>query len=85
MPKEDGQFKKGVAKGRPKGTPNKLTKSVRDTVLQVFNEMQKDEDHSLKKFAQKYPRDFYAIAAKLIPTEIKATVNNVIKVKITDE
>lgn len=85
MAREDGQFKKGSARGRPKGTPNKLTKSVKETVLAVFNEMQKDDDNNLKKFAQKFPRDFYAIAAKLIPTEITGTVKNVIKVKITDE
>lgn len=74
MPSKDTQFKKGTAPGRPKGTPNKLTKSVKETVLKVFTELQLDKKHNLKAFAKKYPRDFYNIAAKLIPTEIAARV-----------
>lgn len=56
--------------GRPKGTPNKLTKTVKETVLSVFNDLQKDKRHNLTAFAKAHPRDFYAIAAKLIPTEM---------------
>ena len=66
-------FEKGN-KGKPKGTPNKLTKTVKETVLAVFNQMQDDPKVNLAKFAQDYPRDFYAIAAKLIPTEVKGEV-----------
>jgi hypothetical protein len=73
MPKEDTQFKKGAA-GRPKGVQNKLTKTVKETVLAVFNDIQDDPKVNLLKFAQTYPRDFYAIAAKLIPTEVNANV-----------
>ena len=65
-------FKKG--EGRPKGAQNKLTKTVKETVLSVFNELQGDEKHNLIAFAKKHPRDFYQIAAKLIPTDIKADV-----------
>lgn len=85
MPREDGQFKKGVAKGRPKGAVNKLTRTVRDTVLSVFNDLQDDPKANLTSFAKRYPRDFYAIASKLIPTEIKGEVTKVIKVKVTNE
>lgn len=66
-------FKKGNS-GKPTGTQNKLTRTVKETVLAVFNELQADPKHSLKSFAEKNPRDFYNIAAKLIPTEVKATV-----------
>lgn len=66
--------------GRPAGTQNKLTKTVKETVLSVFNELQDDAENNLIKFAQKYPRDFYQIAARLIPTEITGTVKTVIKV-----
>ena len=66
-------FKPGNA-GKPPGTLNKLTRTVKETVLAVFNELQDDPKHSLKTFAQKYPRDFYNIAAKLIPTDLKATI-----------
>ena len=74
MPKEDTQFKKGTAPGRPAGVKNKLTRTVKETVLEVFNELQSDPKHSLEAFARKYPRDYYQIAAKLIPTEVKAEV-----------
>lgn len=85
MAREDGQFKKGVAKGRPKGAVNKLTRTVRETVLSVFNDLQDDPKSNLEAFAKKYPRDFYAIASKLIPTEVTGKVEKVIKVRVTDE
>lgn len=73
-------FVKGEAKGRPKGTPNKLTRTVRETVLQVFNDLQKDKEHNLEAFAKDNPKEFYQIAAKLIPTEITGTTTQVFKV-----
>lgn len=72
-------FEKGKEKtgGRQPGVQNKLTKTVKEVVLQVFNELQESEDNNLTAFAEKYPRDFYAIAAKLIPTEINAKLNKI--------
>ena len=77
-------FKKGEG-GRPKGAQNQLTKTVKETVLSVFNELQGDEKNNLKSFAEKYPRDFYQIAAKLIPTELTGTVKTIINVIDEDE
>lgn len=71
MPFEKGHKKIG---GRQKGSENKLTKTVKETVLGVFNDIQSDPNVNLMQFAKDYPRDFYAIAAKLIPTEIQAQV-----------
>ncbi len=61
-----------LGKGRGKGNPNKITKTIRTAVETVFNEMQEDETkkYSLKKWAQENPKDFYLIAAKLIPSQI---------------
>jgi len=67
------RFKKGEG-GRPVGAKNHLTKTVKERVLEVFNDLQEDEQANLFAFAQKNPRDFYNIAAKLIPTEVKAQV-----------
>lgn len=69
-------FKEGHKKtgGRQKGSTNKLTKTVKETVLAVFNDLQSDPKVNLLAFARNYPRDFYAIAAKLIPTEVSASV-----------
>ena len=66
-------FKPGN-KGKPKGAVNHLTRTVKETVLDVFNKIQGDRNNNLEAFAKKYPRDFYAIAAKLIPMDIKAKV-----------
>lgn len=75
-------FKKGRPKtgGRKPGAQNKLTTTVKQHVLDVFNDLQADKKHNLKAFARKHPRDFYTIAAKLIPTEIKGSAS---KVKIS--
>lgn len=66
--------------GRPAGTPNKLTKTVKETVLAVFNDLQEDPKANLGEWAKKETTEFYRIAAKLIPTEITGTVKTVIKV-----
>ena len=69
-----GKFKPGEG-GRPKGSENKLTRSVKDTVLAVFNELQTEPKVNLKDWAKQRPTDFYNIAAKLIPTEVKANID----------
>lgn len=76
MAKEDTQFKPGEG-GRPPGVQNKLTRTVKEAVLLAFNTLQENEEHNLDAFAKKYPRDFYNIAAKLIPTEVQAKIANV--------
>lgn len=67
MPFEKGKEKTG---GRQKGVENKITRTVKETVLTVFNDLQLDNRNNLLAFAKKYPRDFYQIASRLIPTEI---------------
>lgn len=69
-------FQKGNP-GKKPGTKNKFTSTVKETVLAVFNDLQGDRRANLKTFARKYPRDFYQIAAKLIPTEISAKVSKI--------
>lgn len=76
-------FKEGHKKigGRKKGSTNLLTRTVKEVVLETFNHLQEDDEasYSLKKFAKSNPKDFYNIAAKLIPTEmaVKAEVTNI--------
>jgi hypothetical protein len=77
-------FEKGKAIGRPLGVKNKLTKTVKETVLKVFNELQKDPKKNLLEFGKKHPIQFYQMAAKLIPTEITGTSTQVIRVLSLD-
>lgn len=63
-----GKFEKGNS-GRPSGTPNKLTKTIKESLMFVFNELQDDPKHNLLAFAKKYPREFYTLVVKLIPYE----------------
>lgn len=77
-------FEKGNS-GRPVGAKNKLTTTVKETVLAVFNKLQDDPKANLEAFAKKHTRDFYQIAAKLIPTELTGTVKQIINVVDTDE
>lgn len=75
-----GRIKPGSG-GRPKGTTNHLTKTVKETVLAVFTALQKDKKANLKAWAKQEPTEFYKIAAKLIPTEFTGSVKQVIIVK----
>lgn len=70
---EKGKIKQG---GRVKGTPNVLTRTVKETVLAAFNELQKDPKANIVDWGKKNPGMFYQIAAKLIPTELNATLES---------
>lgn len=75
MARSDTTFKKGnKVGGRTKGTPNKVTRTVKETVLDVFLKLQAMPAHNLEAFAKNNPVQFYMIAAKLIPTEVTAAV-----------
>lgn len=73
------KFKKGEKRtkgGRKAGTPNKLTKTVREAFEATFNEMQQGKGpETLANWAKENPTEFYKLAAKLIPQEINANVN----------
>lgn len=75
----------GNPEGRSKGTPNKLTKTVREKVLNVFNELQEDPKTCLLAWAKEEPTEFYKIASKLIPTELNATITEkIIEVEVKE-
>lgn len=72
-------FKKGEG-GRPKGAVNKVTRTVKDALHAAFEELQNDPKVKLVEWGKANPTEFYKLAAKLIPTEITATVDtNTIK------
>jgi len=54
--------------GRVAGTPNKLSSTVKDNVITVFNELG-GTDH-MKTWASDNPTQFYNIYSKLLPLEV---------------
>lgn len=73
-----GKFVKGGT-GRPPGAKNVVNRTVKETVLEVFNKLQQGKN-SLEAWAEEEPTEFYKIASKLIPTELTGTVKKTIVV-----
>lgn len=71
--------------GRQPGTKNKISASLRDAFLQVFEEMQEDEDFCLKSWAQENLTEFYKIISKLLPQDFTGDFYTVIEVKMKDD
>lgn len=74
------EFKKGHERkgGRKKGTPNKFTSTIKEAVMLAFQQLQNDPKANLLEWGRKNPKDFYQIAAKLIPTEITGSIEQTI-------
>lgn len=68
-------FEKGNP-GKPKGAKNKLTITVRERVLDVFQELQSDPKANMVAWAKQEPTEFYKIAAKLIPMDLTTNGEN---------
>jgi hypothetical protein len=82
-------FKKGEPRpekaGRKEGSQNKLTVTIKECVLDVFNRLQGEPKVNMFDWAKTEPTEFYKIAAKLIPAEITAKVEGkIITVKTND-
>lgn len=56
--------------GRQKGTPNKMTKNVKEALVEAFERMGGVE--SLIAWGQDNPDEFYKLWIKLLPNEVKA-------------
>jgi hypothetical protein len=61
--------KKASDKKTPRG-PGQFTKTVKETVLAAFEDLQKDPVVNIIAWGKGNPTEFYKIAAKLIPTEV---------------
>lgn len=71
--------KKGTPKtgGRKKGTPNKLTTDVRETILAALNQVGGIE--YLATVARTHPQAFCALIGRVLPTQVAGDKDQPIK------
>jgi hypothetical protein len=62
--------------GRTKGTPNKLSSTVKANVVAVFDDLNGEDLRHMKEWARENPTQYYNLYAKLLPTEIEAEVEH---------
>jgi hypothetical protein len=65
-----------AGKGRPKGALNKTTVAMKEAVLGVYSDLQEaagGEHAHFKAWAEQNPTDFYKIASKLPPMDIRGS------------
>jgi hypothetical protein len=64
--------------GRKEGTPNKVTRSMKETLQDTLAWLQLQPRSNMREWANENPTEFYRIASKLLPTEINANVQSVV-------
>ena len=66
--------------GSRKGVPNKITKTVKEAFEAAFKDAQADPDDPahLARFRKENPKEFIAACSKLIPAEVKGTMDHTI-------
>jgi hypothetical protein len=62
-----------AGKGRPKGTPNKITASVKAALSEAFDQL--GGVPSLVAWGLENPSAFYPLWAKMLPAEVDVTSN----------
>ena len=66
--------------GRKKGVPNKLSGSVKQNIVGVFDKIGGRE--KMAKWAEENQTDFYRLYGRLAPTEIEANVKGKVIVNL---
>ena len=76
------KFEKGHVKigGRVKGTPNRVTRTVREALHMSFQEL--GAERYLIHLANKQPKAYAALLAKTIPTEITGANGAPLQVRV---
>lgn len=67
-----GGFRPGA--GRKPGAQNRVTRTIKNTIESVFIKLQRDPTVNLRAWAKSNPTEFYKLAARLIPQEVKSQV-----------
>lgn len=71
---------KTSGQGRPKGTPNKITKQLKDMILGALDDAGGQE--YLKRQAEENPGPFLALIGKVLPVTLAGDSNNPIVVQL---
>ena len=69
-----------AGKGRPKGAINKNTAAVKDMIKQALEE--KGGVTYLKEQADEHPVAFLALLGRILPTEIKGSLDSTVVIKV---
>jgi hypothetical protein len=72
-----------AGKGRPKGSPNKTTASVKAALTEAFDKLGGVD--SLVSWAQEQPAEFYKLWGRLAPTEVQADVKGGLVIRVVRE
>lgn len=67
--------------GRKPGVKNHNTKAIKKTYAEAFTSLQQDPKHSLSTWAKKHPTDFYKLAVRFIPDEIRQLLIKTMKIQ----
>ena len=59
--------------GRPPGVPNKISGTVKENIIDVFNKLGGVD--RMTEWAMESPTQFYALYAKLLPTQVESDLH----------
>lgn len=68
--------------GRPKGSPNKRTAAIRDMIVSAL-ERAGGEDYLFEQ-AQKDPKTFLSLVAKVMPTQVTGEADAPLEIRVVD-
>lgn len=70
-------------KGRPKGSVNKVSATVKEALLSVYEKI--GGDNSFATWAQSEPTEFYKLYTKLLPKEMEVNVKTTLEDLVAGE
>lgn len=69
--------------GRKKGTPNKITLSIKQAVIDTFGKL--GAVAHMTNWAKLQPSEFYRLAARLIPTEVTGAAGGPVQLSVVED